>query len=177
MNTLFKVTMRCIVPFLMGFSVGIFALNFNLHIASEWVSTTLKMLADHSPKIGFLSNIITLEAAIIGLAIPLSFAIISSISERYQSEVILRSFTQELPVWLLPPLLMIHIVYLIVIQFLFSDQVPISAFWKPCAWVGLILCLSAVVLLFIFVHRLKCYMTGTDFLLEKLFYEAEKIFE
>ena len=43
----------------------------------------------------FLSDIAALEAMIVAIAIPLSFNIISMISEKYQSEVISKRYAQE----------------------------------------------------------------------------------
>jgi len=57
----------------------------------------------------FLSDIAAFEAVIVAIAIPLSFNIVSVISEKYKSEVISKRYTQEWSVKLLPIFLIFNI--------------------------------------------------------------------
>lgn len=132
---------------------------------------------DFTPTPNFLSDIAAFEAVVIGLAIPLSFEIISRISERYQSEVITKKFIQNWEIRWLPIFLIANIIITISLRFFVWDN-PIGATWKILAWINFIgFLFIAGIFLFKFLPKLKRYMTDTNFILEELFNEAEKLFK
>ena len=137
----------------------------------------LKFIINFTPTRNFLSDIAAFEAVVIGLAIPLSFDIVSRISERYQSEVITKKFIQDWEIELLPVLLILNIISAISLRFFVPDN-PVGTTWKILAWIiftGFLF--IAWLFSFKFLPKLKHYMTDTDFILNNLFNEAEELFK
>lgn len=134
----------------------------------------IKTIYQINPNINFLSDVIAFEAAVVAIAIPLSLEIISRISERYQSQVLTKKFNQELEVRVLPLILTATIIIAVSLKF-FGDST--SGIWKVLAWLVFVGFLSTSVMLFIFSIKLRRYITNTEFLLGKLFGDAEKIFK
>src|SRR4030042_5679685 len=89
---------------------------------------------DWTPEPDFLSNIAAFEAAIIALAVPLSFQMVSRISERYESDVITRQFLSEWAINLFPMFLIINILLAITLR-VAVDGEPVSLQWKILAWI------------------------------------------
>jgi len=54
---------------------------------------------------------------------------------------------------------------------------PTSGIWKILAWLVFVAFLSASIMLFIFSTKLQRYITNNEFLLSKLFGDAEKLFK
>lgn len=134
----------------------------------------VRFFSDFTPSTAFLSDIAAFEAVVIAIAIPLSFEIISRISERYNSEVISRRFWQEWAVRSLPIILMFNIVAAVGLRF-FASGAPDSVGWKVSAWVVFSVFLAAAsILVFKFIPRLKDYMKDPNFILDELFDEAEE---
>jgi len=137
----------------------------------------LKFIINFTPTQNFLSDIAAFEAVVIGLAIPLSFEIVSRISERYQSEVITKKFLQNWEIKLLPIFLILNIISAIALRFFVPDN-PVGTTWKISAWITFTgFLFIAGIFLFKFLPKLKHYMTDTDFILNNLFNEAEKLFK
>jgi len=126
-----------------------------------------------NPNPEFLSSIVAIEVVIIGIAIPLSFEIISKISERYQSDVISRKFLNSSKLHWLRVLLVLNIIFAISLIFIFKN--PYWEFWKNIAWI--ILLLFIIIMLFFafyFIPKVMHYMGDTNFILKELFKDAEK---
>jgi uncharacterized BrkB/YihY/UPF0761 family membrane protein len=137
----------------------------------------LKFIISFTPTPNFLSDIVAFESAVIGLAIPLSFEIVSRISERYQSEVITKKFLQNWEIKLLPIFLILNIISAIALMFFVPDN-PVGTTWKISAWITFTgFLFSAGIFLFKFLPKLKRYMTDTNFILNEFFNEAEKLFK
>lgn len=166
----------CSVSFIIsvgtGYVLGIF--NFRLEGLDIFLNTLKKIVLSFSsftPTPNFLSDVAAFEAVIIALAIPLSFEIVSRISERYKSEVITKKFIQEWEIKWLP----IFLVLAVTLRFFINDN-PNSALWKVLAWTTFAGFLFVAIILFKFLAGLKLYMTDTESILNKLFDEAEKLF-
>lgn len=137
----------------------------------------LQSITNFTPTPNFLSDIAAFEAVVIGLAIPLSFEIISRISERYQSEVITKRFLQDWEIRWLPIFLIVNIIIAISLRFFIPENFTYSL-WKILAWLTFVgFLFIASIFLFKFLPKLKRYMTDTDFILNELFNEAEKLFK
>lgn len=135
------------------------------------------LLSSFTPAPQFLSDVATFEAVVIALAIPLSFEIVSRISERYQSEVITKKFIQNWEIRWLPIFLIANIILAIALRFFANDN-PMWVVWKILAWVTFIgFLFIAVIFLFRFLPKLKRYMTDPEFILNEFFDEAEKLFK
>jgi hypothetical protein len=143
----------------------------------RYICEILKFIINFTPTQNFLSDIAAFEAVVIGIAIPLSFEIVSRISERYQSEVITREFLKNWEIKLLPIFLISNIIIAIVLRFFIPNN-PVGTVWKILAWITFIgFLFIAMIFLFKFLPKLKHYMTDTNFILNEFFNEAEKLFK
>ena len=120
------------------------------------------------PSTGFLSDIIAVQAAIIAIAIPISFDVISRISERYKSSVIIQQFNQQWQVKILPSLLIFNIALSVCLKFLIKND--------PASLVAITLLYLAftsflVILLFLvsFFYIIQKYSVNTSYLLNKIY--------
>jgi hypothetical protein len=167
----------------LGFVAGyLFALNNLSSRILDWIvaiDASLNSLIasassflQFSPNVNFLSDVAAFEAAIIALAIPLSFEIVSRISERYQSDVVSRKFDQEKINKALPVVLVINIALAIGLRF-YEVEDPTSTAWKLFAWLSFLGFLFVAYLLLRFIGVLKIYMSSTEGVIEKLFKDAE----
>ncbi len=160
--------------FLIGMSLGSLLGLFkyptiiNILAIFSWIESCLNWIISISPNTGFLSDIVAFQAAIIAIAIPLSLEIISRISERYQSGVITKKFSQESEIKLLPILLTIDIVAAIILKF-FIPADSISGYGKILAWITFIIFIFTIYILYKFFATLRRYITDTNFLLDELF--------
>ena len=137
----------------------------------------LNFLLNHTPTASFLSDIAMFEGVILALAIPLSFEIISRISERYQSEVITKKFFDvEWTVKWLPVFLIVNIIFAVALRFFVSDTLT-SLVWRLFAWVTFAGFLFVAMIFLIFLKRLKRYISEPEFILDELFDEAKKLLE
>jgi len=162
-----------VIRFWAGFYSTIFDLASKiLYLFAMTKPLTLDLL-NFAPRPNFLSDVATFEAVVISIAIPVSFEIISRISERYESDILTRRFAQEWVVKQLPIYLIINIVLAITLRFFVKDE-PASALWKPLAWLTFLGFLFVATVLFKFLRLTKGYMTEIEFILRRLFDEAEK---
>lgn len=126
-----------------------------------------------NPNPTFLSNIAAFEAAIIAFLIPLSIEIISKISERYNSEVIIRSFENYWANKILPPFLLINIITTVVLRFCVRDDINCLA-WRIIAW-GILLCFIFIVAsIGRVITRIKNYIVDTESVIDKLYEDIKK---
>jgi len=152
------------------------AIVYVLGILSAALRTMVYSLVDldFTPSSAFLSDVAAFEAVVIAVAMPLSFEIVSRISERYQSEVISRKFMQHWIIRFLPIFLIINIILAVALRFFVKSNAT-SLTWKILAWTafgGFVT--IAVIFIFGFIPRLRRYMTDSDAVLEELFDEADK---
>jgi hypothetical protein len=126
-----------------------------------------------APNIGFVSDIIAYQAAIIAIAIPLSFEIISRISERYQSGVITKEFNRQWQFRLLIFLVLVDACLGVLFNFFVTDQ--IVGLWKLVAWLIFFLFISTNVILLSFFDTLRKYATQTGFLVQQLTNDLENV--
>ncbi len=125
---------------------------------------------DITPNPTFLSDVAAFEAAIIAFLVPLSIEIISKISERYNSDVITRSFNKY---WkILSPFLLINIVVAIGLRFFMKDNTD-SLSWKIFAWIIFIIFICIAFAIWRVINRIRNFMSDTKYVINPL-YEAVK---
>ena len=133
----------------------------------------LDWLTTFSPSLGFLSDIVAYQAAIVAIAIPVSLEIVSRISERYQSGVITKEFNKQWQVRVLPSLAITDGLFAVVLKFFISSD-PIIGYWKFLVWLVFLAFIGTNVILLSFFKTLKEYTTDTKFLLNRLFNETTR---
>lgn len=143
---------------------------------TEFFCHMFKTINDFTPSSRFLTDVATFEGVIIAIIIPLSFEMVSRISERYESEIIVRKFYSEKFISSFPVILIINIIMVISLIFL-DDPLHKSILWKIIFWVTFILFLVVVLILMKFLNLLRRYITDTKFILNRLFDDAEKLFK
>lgn len=124
------------------------------------------------PAIDFLTDAVAVEATLLGLTIPLSFEIISRISERYESDVVTRQFVSEPVVRWIPHCLIANICLAIVMKFMKSPGPHGGLKWRIFAWIGLLGFAFTTWMLFRFLDTLKKYVVNRQFVIESLLNEA-----
>ena len=129
-----------------------------------------------SPSADFLTLAAAFEAMAASVVIPLSLDMASRISERYQSEVITRAFIQTYEVRLFPALAISSIIFTILLRF-FTNSNHLSSIGKLLAWGALLGFLAVAGNLFLFIAKLRMFLTNVDFILDGLFDDAERFFE
>ena len=172
-------TFSCGVSFIAGVMLVTLSGAFNsgfeeINIFLRNLCNAVSPLFNFTPAPNFLSEIAAFEAVVIALAVPLSFEIVSRISERYQSEVISKRFIQEWEIKWLPRFLIANIILAVTLRFLVHSE-PTSAIWKILAWITFGGFLFIAIILLKFFAKLKCYMADTESVLNKLYDEAEKL--
>lgn len=156
--------------------MGITTVRPQLMSLIELRNSIINFFSNFSPSPGFLSDIAAFEAAILALAIPLSFEIISRASERYQSDVISRRFVKGWIISLMPYILLLNIVIAIAVRFFVNDN-SVSQLWKIFSFISLVGFIIVAILFMFVLKRLILYMSDSDLILRELFEEAERLLE
>jgi len=138
-----------------------------------FLKNTFSMLINISPNPTFLSDVAAFEAVIIAFLVPLSIEIISKISERYNSEVITRTFENKWENKILPPFLLINIIAAIVLRFLVEDNVD-SLSWKIAAWVILLVFIFIAFAIWRVIIRIKTFISDTKTIVNQLYRDVEE---
>lgn len=131
-------------------------------------------IASRDPAIDFLTDAVAVEATLLGLTIPLSFEIISRISERYESDVVTRQFVSEPIVRWMPHCLVANIGLAIVMKFMKSPGQHGGFEWRLVSWFGLLGFIFTTWMLFRFLSTLKKYIVNRQFVVDSLLNEARK---
>lgn len=116
----------------------------------------------------FLTDVLTYQTAILVLLIPLSFDVVSRISDRYRSEVIIKRFQSEWAFQSLIGVLVFNVFYILVLRFL-----SVENFW----WNSIAMLLTVVSMLLMgkFFLLIFQYTSGTSFIKEKLINDAKQL--
>lgn len=116
----------------------------------------------------FLTDVLAYQTAILALLIPLSFDVVSRISDRYRSEVIIKRFQKEVPFLGLIAVLVANITYILTLRFL-----SVESFWAN----SVVLFLTAASIGFMgwFFWLIFKYTSGTSFIKEKLINDARQL--
>ena len=171
----------CGVVFLLGILLGYLLGFFRIHeyaklpaLNFSWLFDFISTVTSLTPNPKFLSDIAAFEAVLLAFFIPLSIEIVSKISERYKSEVIISAFDSIWENKILPWLLIFNIIFAISLRFLVNDD-GLLGFWKICAWIVFVVFIGTAVIIFRAIAKLKKYMTNVDYILEKLSQNAKEI--
>lgn len=146
-----------------------------------WVLTTViwgslsAQFNAFSPSLGFASDVMAYQAAIIAIAIPVSLVIISQISERYQSGAITREFNRQWQLRVLLCLVIIDAVLVVTYKFFVVGDRVGDLGWKLVAWLIFLLFITTNIVLFAFFNTLRRYTTKTQFLLDRLFDDVQRV--
>jgi hypothetical protein len=143
--------------------------EYRIQVISIFDQKIWRLLSSFSPSLGFASDVIAYQAAIVAIAIPVSLEIISRVSERYQSGAVTREFNQQWQLRTLLVLVVTDALFGVTLKFFVSsEQINIAA-WKVIAWIVFIFFIATNVVLFAFFDNLRQYVTKTKFLLDRLF--------
>lgn len=120
-----------------------------------------------SQRNGFLSDVLAFQTALLALLIPLSFDVISRISDRYKSEIIIKRFQRE-PIFLsLTGTLIINITYMLFLRFFENNTQVFSEF-------SLFLALLSIIFLSLFLLLVSNY-TNISYIKKKLLRSASNV--
>lgn len=122
----------------------------------------------------FLSDVIAFEAAIAAIAVPLSFEMVSRISERYHSDVINRVFLKDPLVRWFPRIILLHLILVITSKFFRTSTYEI--FWRSVDGALFVYFVVVVLLFALFLRRLRIYLTDTSYVLGLLLKQANEVF-
>ncbi|MEA5511432.1 hypothetical protein VB715_16790 [Crocosphaera sp. UHCC 0190] len=126
-----------------------------------------------TPSTVFLSDIIAVQAAVISIAIPISFDVISRISERYKSSAIINKFNQQWQVQILPLLLIVNIGLSVCLKFFITNEPKF--FWEIFfLWLAFVCFLIVLVVLALFFNIVKNYSVNTSYLLNQIYQDIDK---
>jgi hypothetical protein len=118
-------------------------------------------LASFSPSLGFASDVIAYQAAIVAITIPVSLEIISRVSERYQSGAVAREFSQQWQLKTLLALIFIDTLLGVNLKFFVASEKIEMTVWKVVAWIVFIFFIATNIVLFAFFRSLRQYVTST----------------
>lgn len=167
--------------FLTGLILGYILGFFRIHTFFSFPKISfdfswLSWFGQITPNPTFLSDVAAFEAVIIAFLVPLSIEIISKISERYNSDVIIRSFDNTWENKILPPFLLINIVAAIVLRFFIQDDID-SVIWKIFAWIVLFVFIYIAFAVWRVINRIKTFMSDTKSVINQLYEDIEKSIE
>jgi hypothetical protein len=106
--------------------------------------------------LAFLSDIVVFNGVILGVAVPLSYTMVARISEQYPSEILLKRFSEQITVTVLPVVLLSNILLAIFLRFAGDKSMPLMV-WRPLIGL-LIISLPATALLILgFIRTLSSH--------------------
>lgn len=165
-----------IIIFLFGTIVGYVIGYYKIHLFLSLQQKVLSMFMDFSPEISFLSDVAAFEGVILAILIPLSTDIVSKISERYNSEIIVNTF--ESPLWnrSLPIVLLINIILAIILRFS-MQQDETGIVFRILAWIILMSLFYIACVVYFVIQRIKNFIKNPKNVIDQLIKQAEASFE
>jgi hypothetical protein len=169
---------------IVGFAIGCLFLGksgfliyqIGLVFINNFINATLQFITNLKPEREFLIQILTFEGVILAIAIPLSIDMISRMSDKLESDALTNRFRREWPVKWLIGILISTIVMKIFILFFLPD-VDNTIFWKPIAWIVLLLFVCVIWILFKYIKLLLKYLSvdSSEYIIKGSLDEARKI--
>lgn len=161
----------------LGYMLGIFKTHTLFSLPKVSISFSwLSWFGENTPNPVFLSDIAAFEAAIIAFLVPLSIEIISKISQRYDSDVTIRSFTDNWKNKILPPFLLLNIIAAIALRFFIqgdSDSIILSI----GSWLMLPALLFVAFVIWRVILDITRMMSDTRSVLDELYNDVKKTLE
>ena len=121
----------------------------------------------------FLSDIATVIAVILGLAIPVSHGLVMRMVDRLQSDRLGESFGRELSVRLLPGMLILLVVLAVALRF-FSGNNELGSTWEFLSITILVYYCLSVLVFARFLTKVSDYSTKPTKKLDDYFSKARK---
>lgn len=163
-----------ILGVILGYIAGYYrALQYILNIRFTRISLDFSWLSNVTPNPTFLSDVAAFEAAIIAFLVPLSIEIISKISERYNSDVIIRTFERHWANRILAPFLLLNIVAAVILRFLVVDSAD-STIWKIIGWMMLVIFVGVAYAIWRVINRIKVFISNTKSVINELYRNVEE---
>lgn len=172
MNKLIKFLFILILLIIIYFG-GVYHFILTIFQNLSIIKNPISWFEKFSPNLQALSLIITFEAAVVAILIPLSLEMISKISERYKSKIITNLFMSHNVIKFLPFLLIINIIICISLKFFVNDEITLSIPIKIITLFVFILFFVISLSLLLFIEMLKKYLTKDDFIIKNLFKEVD----
>ena len=113
----------------------------------------------------------------VAILIPLSIEIISRISERYNSKVLIYVFLKHGRYKILSPLLLFNLVVLIILKFFMTKEYTNSLVWKIIAWIMLFIFIIIVIIAGLVINRTIKFVSDTKYVLDQLYQNVKKNLE
>ena len=172
----FKVVLSYFVVFISGYLYGLLKVHksFLENLKKHKLHDTFLKIININPDPAFLSDIIAFETVIVALLIPLSIEIISRISERYNSDVLIYVFQRQWRYKILPRLLLFNIVALIVLKFFMKEDYTNTLVWKAIAWFMLLIFICIAFIVWRVIKYIIKFVSDTNYVLNRLYQDAKK---
>lgn len=123
--------------------------------------------------IGFLSDLIAVEAVIFAFVIPQSINIVARVNERYQSDIVSDLFERGIPNRILPWLLSISLAIAVFLRF-YSQEFSGTLLWKILSWGLLAGVLFSLILAMWLFLRMRQFTRNTMWITKKLANNAKR---
>ena len=151
--------------------------NKSIHVFYMW----FKSIAINP---SFLSDVIAFNIAILALWIPLTVEIITRISDRYKSEVIISAFERKRVNRYLTKTLMFNLILAVGLKFFITDSTITfrentltSSLEEIMLWIVMILFLVSCMMLLRNISMVKTFAYKTEQVLKELIDDVKKIFK
>lgn len=141
-----------------------------------WISTLYTLLKSVAINPSFLSDVTAFNVAIFALWIPLTIEIITRISDRYKSEVIVSAFERKPINRYLVRVLMLNLILAVGLRFSITEN-TLTATEEMISWVVMVLFLVSCGMLIKSISILKTFAYKTDYVLQELIDDVKKIFK
>ena len=126
-----------------------------------------------NPNANFLGLVVGFEGALLAVAIPLSFSMVSNISEKFESDLITERFFNRFEIRIFPALLVAAIVLSAVLAFV-DVAFYTNPLWKAGSWIAMGLFLVICIVFAHFINTVRRYIADVQNIIEELLDDAEK---
>jgi len=126
------------------------------------------------PNSSFLQSVIAFEAAIMGIAYPVTLDIVSRISDRYESNVIGERFSEEVFIKLLPPVALGHIVFSCLLLFFIKNEDALNITQTLLLWSDFLSFIFVILLFIQFLMTARKYVVSREVLIKDLLKDLDE---
>ena len=129
--------------------------QINLFVFFAAIISNLLLIYHFTPKVEFLSDVITLEAVLIGVAIPLSLQVVNWTADKYRDNEIAKFFVNERIYKIQFLLLLSNILIVILLRFWGTTN-------SLLLWVVFIWLIGNIIIFYKFIKLVEQYATNAD---------------